>query len=60
MAWSPRGGGSSRRGKSYWMCSCGGWNWDWRASCLGCGYAAPPWALGMSPAKAGPKADKDG
>ncbi|CAK0804838.1 unnamed protein product, partial [Prorocentrum cordatum] len=28
--------------------------------CLGCGYAAPPWALGVSPAKARPKADKGG
>ncbi|CAK0788168.1 unnamed protein product [Prorocentrum cordatum] len=60
MARSPRGGGSSRCSKSYWMCSCGGWNWDWRTSCLGCGYAAPPWAMGTPPAKARPKADKDG
>ncbi|CAK0857397.1 unnamed protein product, partial [Prorocentrum cordatum] len=60
MARSPRGGGSSRRSKSYWMCSCGGWNWDWRTSCLGCGRAAPPWAMGAPPPKARPKADKDG
>ncbi|CAK0860603.1 unnamed protein product, partial [Prorocentrum cordatum] len=60
MARSPRGGGSSRRSKSYWMCSCGGWNWDWRTSCLGCGHAAPPWAMGAPPPKARPKADKGG
>ncbi|CAK0847598.1 unnamed protein product [Prorocentrum cordatum] len=41
------------------MCSCGGWNWDWRTTCLGCGYAAPPWALDAA-AKAKPQADKDG
>eukprot|EP00959_Pyramimonas_sp_CCMP1952_P100045 2092026-Pyramimonas_sp.AAC.1 len=42
------------------MCSCGGWNWDWRTSCLGCGHAAPPWAMGAPPPKARPKADKGG
>ncbi|CAK0875259.1 unnamed protein product [Prorocentrum cordatum] len=60
MARSPRGGGCGRRCKAYWMCSCGGWNWDWRTSCLCCGHAAPPWAMGALSAKARPKADKDG
>ncbi|CAK0854049.1 unnamed protein product [Prorocentrum cordatum] len=48
MARSPCSGGSGRRCKSYWMCSCGEWNWDWRTSCLGCGHAAPPWATGAA------------
>ncbi|CAK0874021.1 unnamed protein product [Prorocentrum cordatum] len=61
MARSSRGGGSGgRRSRTYWMCSCGGWNWDWRTTCLGCGYAAPPWALEAAAAKAKPQADKDG
>ncbi|CAK0831110.1 unnamed protein product [Prorocentrum cordatum] len=60
MARSPCSGGSGRRSRSYWMCSCGEWNWDWRTSCLGCGHAAPPWATGAPPPKAWPKADKDG
>ncbi|CAK0895042.1 unnamed protein product [Prorocentrum cordatum] len=60
MARSPCSGGSGRRSKSYWMCSCGEWNWDWRTSRLGCGHAAPPWATGTPPPKARPKADKDG
>ncbi|CAK0856296.1 unnamed protein product, partial [Prorocentrum cordatum] len=60
MARSPRGGGSgSRRGVKCWMCSCGGWNWDWRTTCLGCGHAAPQWALEAA-AKAKPQADKGG
>ncbi|CAK0866335.1 unnamed protein product [Prorocentrum cordatum] len=60
MARPSRGGGSGgRRSRTYWMCSCGGWNWDWRTTCIGCGYAAPPWALGAA-AKAQPQADKDG
>ncbi|CAK0796873.1 unnamed protein product, partial [Prorocentrum cordatum] len=60
MARSSRGGGGGgRRSRTYWMCSCGGWNWDWRTTCLGCGYAAPPWALGAA-AKAKPQADKGG
>ncbi|CAK0855879.1 unnamed protein product [Prorocentrum cordatum] len=60
MARSSRGGGSgSRRSKTYWMWSCGGSNWDWRATCFGCGYTAPPWALEAA-AKAKPQADKDG
>eukprot|EP00959_Pyramimonas_sp_CCMP1952_P017602 373524-Pyramimonas_sp.AAC.1 len=42
------------------MCNCGGWNWDWRAPCLGCGYAAPPWVLDAAAARARPQADKDG
>ncbi|CAK0899170.1 unnamed protein product, partial [Prorocentrum cordatum] len=61
MARSSRGGGSgSRRSRTYWMCSCGGWNWDWRTTCLGCGYAAPPWAREAAAAKTKPQADKDG
>ncbi|CAK0795989.1 unnamed protein product [Prorocentrum cordatum] len=61
MARSSRGGGSgSRRSRTYWMCSSGGWNWDWRTTCLGCGHAAPPWALEAAAAKAKPQADKDG
>ncbi|CAK0854014.1 unnamed protein product [Prorocentrum cordatum] len=61
MARSSRGGGSgSRRSRTYWMCSCGGLNWDWRTTCLGCGHAAPPWALESAAAKAKPQADKDG
>ncbi|CAK0818196.1 unnamed protein product, partial [Prorocentrum cordatum] len=60
MARSSRGGSSGERSMPYWMCSCGGWNWDWRASCLSCGYAAPPWATGSAPAAGKPKADKDG
>ncbi|CAK0825580.1 unnamed protein product [Prorocentrum cordatum] len=59
MARSPRGcGGGSRRSMSYWMCSCGEWNWGWRTACLGCGGAAPPWALESAAAKAKPQADK--
>ncbi|CAK0841042.1 unnamed protein product, partial [Prorocentrum cordatum] len=54
------GGGGSRRSKTCWMCSCGGWNWDWRTTCLGCGYAAPPWVLDAAAARARPQADQDG
>ncbi|CAK0846886.1 unnamed protein product [Prorocentrum cordatum] len=60
MARSSRGGGSGgRRSRKYWMCSCGGWNWDWRTTRLGRGCAAPPRALEAA-AKAKPQADKDG
>ncbi|CAK0832539.1 unnamed protein product, partial [Prorocentrum cordatum] len=60
MARPSRGGGSGgRRSRTYWMRSCGGWNWDWRTTCLVCAYAAPPWALDAA-AKAKPQADKDG
>ncbi|CAK0852347.1 unnamed protein product, partial [Prorocentrum cordatum] len=55
-----RGGTSGRRSRTYWMCSCGSWNWDWRSTCLSCGYAAPPRALGSTHGKAKPEADKDG
>ncbi|CAK0832877.1 unnamed protein product [Prorocentrum cordatum] len=60
MARSSRGGSSGERSGPCWMCSCGGWNWDWRSSCLSCGHAAPPWALGSAPAVAKPEADKGG
>ncbi|CAK0837078.1 unnamed protein product [Prorocentrum cordatum] len=49
------------------MCSgCRGWNWDWRARCMVCRSAAPPWAKGSgqamraAPAAPQPKADVDG
>ncbi|CAK0826411.1 unnamed protein product, partial [Prorocentrum cordatum] len=42
-----------------WMCSCGGWNWDWRTTRLGCGHA-PPRALEAAAAKAKLQADKGG
>ncbi|CAK0869342.1 unnamed protein product, partial [Prorocentrum cordatum] len=54
------GGGGSRRSKTYWMCSCGGWNWDWRTTCLGCAYAAPPWVLDAAAVRARPQAGNDG
>ncbi|CAK0798268.1 unnamed protein product [Prorocentrum cordatum] len=60
MARSQRGGSSGRRSRTYWMCSCVCWNWDWRSTCLSCGHAAPPWALGSPHDKAKPEADKDG
>ncbi|CAK0798267.1 unnamed protein product, partial [Prorocentrum cordatum] len=61
MARSSRAGGSgSRRSKTYWMRSCGGWNWDWRTTRLGCGWAAPPWALEAAAARARPQADQGG
>ncbi|CAK0880085.1 unnamed protein product [Prorocentrum cordatum] len=60
MARSQRGGSSGRRSRTYWMYSCGSWNWDWRSTCLSCGYAAPPWALESPRGKAKPEADKDG
>ncbi|CAK0799336.1 unnamed protein product [Prorocentrum cordatum] len=60
MARSQRGGSSGGRSRAYWMCRCGCWNWDWRPTCLSCGYAAPPWATEAPRGKAKPEAGKDG